>query len=166
MTTNDPREILMQYAQVSEKTAVAFLAARRENDPQRAAAIVQHVFDQQDVNLTFLVLSYLANTVICMEPAKPEGAPLSSLEKMGLDPNPRPWHVGVTDQIEAAAEAGDAQVLANLLVDGQMRALREDAAEGVPTDLQQVMKAVVLMTQETLCIVAAEALRRLLEASP
>jgi hypothetical protein len=75
---------------------------------------------------------------------------------------PATWQVAVGDQLEAARLDNDHELWAKMAVDGQINALLYDLAEeGGPLELNKLLVGMLLVEQQTLALMAAEMLRRL-----
>jgi hypothetical protein len=117
----------------------------------------------RDPNLLLVVISGLTASVIQLATG-----PLATPEQVGMPPDHKPeaWHIGVLDQMQAAAGERDVNTFAQIAVDAEMRAFLQDIADrgGELPDVETFMRAFMVMDRVSLTAVAAEQMRRLLRA--
>ena len=153
---------LAQYGQRAQEMVGELVAACQANDYHRGGELCREMYEKPD--LLMLVVGILTSTVV-----RNYHGPMVDPSQLNMpeDYKPEAWQVAVVDQMQAAAEQRDINVFASLAVDAELRAMREDVrdlrarGEDMP-DVEQLMRAFMVMDQPTVTAVAAEMMRRLL----
>lgn len=134
-------------------------------DGEAASYVAQELFQAQNPYLLMLTLGQLTiRSVKADRRAAEAHGPLLTPEDVGhhVDSREMPvWSVGVHDQMRAAVDHGDYRTFAITAVDGQLRAIGMDVAESGEVNWDSLVRGMMLIDQNTLTVIAAEALYRL-----
>lgn len=162
---SDAREMAKKGME-AQGVAGALLDCYRAGTPAKVVEAVAHIQLSRlgDVTFMAMVIGALCQCVVVAErnAARAHG-PLVTAAEQGMvaqDVSGIPWVVGVKDQMEAALANGDAKTYASTAVDGALRASKMDVPEGeMPFELE--LRYMAQLDQQTLTLMAAEAMRRL-----
>lgn len=160
------RKALEQYQHAATDIMSVLVTACRENRPMAAANIAHQLTESGNEDLVCLVLGQLTSRIVKAERQAQEAhGPLLTPQEIGVSPEdmtPATWQVAVGDQLEAARKDDDHELWAKMAVDGQIQALLYDLTEqGGPLELNKLLIGMLLVEQQTLALMAAEMLRRL-----
>lgn len=160
----DTWDAFQAKARYAEMIAEHMLGLYRRNEPVLSAPVTQMVHGMNDLEIWTVLVGYLCSVAVSAERAASNAhGPLATAAEQGIPVVPveqTPWVVGVRDQMEAAAKAGDREGFAQTSVEGLLRAAKIDFPDGdIPLDL--MLRYCLQFDQKMLTLVASEALRRL-----
>lgn len=153
-------EVMARYEGAALDISEKLLQACRDNRPEYAALITGRLHQIGDINLLTLVIGKLTTSVVeAEECAARAHGPLITAD------NPTPpeaWQIAVGDQMRAAAENGDMEAAARIMVDGQIASCASDVErQGGHIDFPGLVRVLMLLDQNNLTLLASEMLRRL-----
>lgn len=154
------------YQDYSDSLVSDLLQACRSNDALRGSLITVAIHRKGDINLLMMVLVGLAGYAVYAEKmAQSAHGPLIEVDENIIDKiENEPWATSAVDQMKAAASNNDFLTFGSLAVDAHVKALIHDKERYGPDsiDLPHVMRAMMMLDQRTLSVVAAEALLQLM----
>lgn len=155
--TDTDRADFARYQATAIPMVEALIAACRVNDGQAGAEVTKLLFNSHDPQLLMLVLANLTTRIVSAE----GHGPLTTLEKQGLTPSPtKAWNTALLDQSAAAWENGDYRTYARLALEGHMRAIAADELDPqFDVNFEHVLRAMMLFDQQTLALLATEAVQ-------
>lgn len=158
-----------KYQESSDQLVDELLDACRVSDSSRGAAVTVRLHQAHDVRLLMMVLGSLsAKTVLAERAAIRAHGPLVTPEDFGVSRSDvavtEPWATSAVDQMRAAVQNGDYASLGQTIVDSHIKALIYDRENSGPESitLGNVVRAMMMHDQQTVSVLAAEALLRLL----
>lgn len=157
----DPtRNLIAHYEGAALDITEKLLQACRDNRPEYAALVTHRLHQIGDINLLTLVIGKLTTGVVeAQDAAARAHGPLITAEN--TDP-PDAWQIAVGDQMRAAAENGDMESAASLMVDGQVHSCVMDVErQGGVIHFPELVRTLMLIDQSNLTLMASEMLRRL-----
>lgn len=159
------QETVERYQEYSDMLVGDLLEACRKDDALRGSVITAAIHRRGDVNLLMMVLGGLSAYAVNAENAamKAHGPLIQPDEDKGGVLN-EPWATSAVDQMKAAASNNDYATFGSLAVESHIKALIHDREHYGPDsiDLPRVVRAMMMIDQQTLSVLAAEALLRLL----
>lgn len=156
-----------RYQEYSDELISELLEACRKEDALKASIITASIYRRGDVNLLMMVLGGLSAYAVNAEKAamRAHGPLIQPENTEDYDgPMSEPWATSAVDQMKAAASNNDYSTFGSLAVDSHIKALLHDK-EHYGRDsitLPHVVRAMMMIDQQTLSVLAAEALLRLL----
>lgn len=158
-------EFVKQYYETAHILVSELLVACRADDSARGGQLARFIHDQDDLNLLMMVLGIMAAQIVAHQPTTVARG--MSLEDLNMVTSTQePWVVGALDQLSAAAENCDFEQFGNIAVDSHIKALVHDRTKyGEAVDFNYIQRAMAVIDQQTLSIIAADALLRLARVS-
>lgn len=156
---------MMEYQDSANSLVSDLLDACARNDAVKGGAVTATVFYSRDINLLMMVLGTMSARVVNAENmARNAHGPLVTPEKYEIDSPMEPWATGMLDQLRTAADNGDFHTFGRMAVDAHIKALISDRKNygEHSVDLAHIVRAMMMIDQQTLSVIAAEALLRLL----
>lgn len=158
---------VQKYQPYADKLVADMLEACRKGDSLRGSLITTSIHRRGDINLLMMVLGGLSAYAVHAEKAAmaAHGPLIQPDENVDYDgPMSEPWATSAVDQMKAAASNNDYSTFGSLAVDSHIKALIHDKEHyGVESiTLPHVVRAMMMIDQQTLSVLAAEALLRLL----
>lgn len=158
-------KMVEKYREPAEAMVSELLDACRVEDALTGSRVTMRLHQANDIRLLMMVLGGLSARVVVAErlARQAHGPLVEPLSDEDISDS-EPWATSALDQMKAAVAAGDFRTFAATAVDSQIKALIQDrqtfGAEDV--DLGHVMRSMLMVDQQTLALVAAEAVMRLL----
>lgn len=159
------KETVDRYQDYADALIAELLDSCRKQDATRGGIVTLTIHKADDLNLLMMVLGGLSAYAIGAEKsAVAAHGPLIPPEQVDANgPMSEPWATSAVDQMKAAASHGDYTTFGNLAVESHIKALihdKEHYGEDSIT-LPHVVRAMMMIDQQTLSVLAAEALLRL-----
>lgn len=161
------RQTVEQYQPYADELVSELLDACRKNDSLRGSLVTTSIHRRGDIKLLMMVLGGLSGYAISAEKSAIRAhGPLITPEEGDADNSlaSEPWATSAVDQMKAAASNNDYTTFGSLAVDSHIKALIHDKSnygEDAVT-LPHVVRAMMMIDQQTLSVLAAEALLRLM----
>jgi hypothetical protein len=155
-----------QYQKPADDLVNELMDACRVGDSTRGSIVTATVFHARDINLLMMVLGGLsAKAVMAEQAAQKAHGPLIQPEDVGITelPPDEPWATSAMDQMRTAASLGDYETFGSTAVDSHIKALIHDRNHygDESITLPHVVRAMMMIDQQTVSVLAAEALLRL-----
>lgn len=161
--TPELRAAAEEWRQRAVATAQMLIDAARQENGQAGWFLSQQIFAAQNEFFLAMVIGNLTMRVVNTERRATEAhGPLVTLAEQDMQMPEMPiWATSVQDQLVAAVQNGDYKTFAQVSVDANLRAFGVDEDSGLTIDLDHILRSMLTLDQQSVSLVAAEAMRRL-----